>query len=407
MNARWNRWGRVAAAVGAAGIIFTAATLWAQRPSTERHVRELGRYLDGVKIAEPVRYGQLAVYPVLVDDVPLLRGRWLTADAAISGGVLVVSEKPGGSVPLVQIENRSRDEYVFLMRGEVLAGGMQTRTVRQDVVLAPGQKIDLNVFCVEARRWSGNTTFSAGSKTMVPQSIQKELRGGADQQKVWSEVTRNNAALKAENATGNLDEALQAAPVKKTLDDVRRRIVPAIPRGTTGFIFVDHGRALGLELFGSEDLARPAAQAAGFLCRGLRDPQCRGRGRRSGRQWRGHRPVRAALPRGQPAGEHPRLRLRHHHPGVAAFTPRPAGRRGEPRQHAGPLRRQFGGAVPPAPEPRPVIIYPNRNPEPEAPRRHGPAPAAGKMRDRSPPGATAGLSSSAAPALVSAPEGRQ
>ena len=235
---------------------FSSATLWAQRPSTERHVRELGRYLDGVKIAEPVTYGHLAVYPVLVDDVPLLRGRWLTADEAISRGVLVITEKPGGSVPLVQVENRSRDEYVFVMAGEVIAGGMQTRTVRHEVVLAPGQKIDVDVFCVEHARWSGDNKFAGGSKTMLPQSIKGKLRQGAGQSEMWSEVDRNNLALKQQNATGNLDEALQAAPVRGQLEEVRRRIVPAIPQGTAGFIFVHHGRPLGLELFGSEQIAR-------------------------------------------------------------------------------------------------------------------------------------------------------
>ncbi len=267
MNARSRGFGRraalaaLAAAIGCGWVVFSSATLWAQRPSTERHVQELGRYLDGVKIAEPVTYRQLAVYPVLVDDVPLLRGHWLTADEAISHGMLVVTEKPGGSVPLVQVENRSQSvarlsDSVFLMAGEVIAGGMQARTVRHEVVLAAGQKIDLDVFCVEAHRWSGEQRFSAGSKTMLPQSIQGELRKGSGQGKMWSEVTRNNKALNSENATSNLDEALQAAPVKKKLEDVRRRIIPAIPEGTTGFIFVDHGQALGLELFGSERLAR-------------------------------------------------------------------------------------------------------------------------------------------------------
>jgi hypothetical protein len=236
--------------------ILAAAPVWAQRPPTDRHVPELARYLDGVKIAAPIVYRQLAVYPILVDDVPLLRGRWLTCDAAISRGVLVVSEKGGGSVPVVRVENRSRDEYVFIMTGEVIAGGMQTRTVRHDVVLAPGQKIDLDVYCVEAHRWAGETRFSAGSDTMLPQSIQGELRRGADQGRVWSEVARNNAALKAENATGSLDAALKAAPVREKLEEVRRKIVPEIPRGTTGFIFLDRRRALGAELFGSEDLAR-------------------------------------------------------------------------------------------------------------------------------------------------------
>jgi hypothetical protein len=233
-----------------------AAPAWAQRPSTDKHVDELARYLDGVKIAAPVVYRQLAVYPILVEDVPLLHGRWLTCDAAISRGVLVVSEKGGGSVPVVWVENLSRDEYVFIMTGEVVAGGRQTRTVRHDVVLAPGQKIDLDVFCVEAHRWVGEGKFSAGSKTMLPQSIQGKLRGGGDQSAVWAEVARNNAALNAENSTGSLEVALKAAPVREKLDEVRRKIVPEIPRGTVGFLFVSRGRAVGAEMFGSEELAR-------------------------------------------------------------------------------------------------------------------------------------------------------
>jgi hypothetical protein len=236
--------------------LFGATPAWAQRPSTEKHVRELAKYLDGVKIAEPIVYRQLSVYPILVDDVPLLRGHWLTLDKAISRGILEVSEKAGGSVPVVRVGNKSRDESVLIMTGEVIAGGMQTRTVRHDVVLAPGQTIDLDVFCVEARRWAGEGKFSGGSKNMLPQSIQGKLRGGADQSGMWSEVARNNSSLRAENSTGSLDMALNSTHVRRKLDDVRRRILPQIPGGTVGFIFVGHGRALGAELFGSEDLAR-------------------------------------------------------------------------------------------------------------------------------------------------------
>lgn len=246
----------LAAAALLGSLIFAATPAWAQRPATDKHVRELAQYLGGVKIAAPVVFRQLAVYPVLVDDVRLLNGGWLTCDAAISRGLLVVSEKGGGAVPVLWVENRSPDQHVFIMGGEVIAGGMQTRTVRRDVVLAPGQKIDLEVFCVEAHRWAGEAKFSQGSKTMLPQSIQGEVRKGADQVKIWSEVARNNATLSAENATGSLEKALEAPPVRGKLDEVRRKIVPGIPAGTTGFIFVAHGRALGAELFGREDLAR-------------------------------------------------------------------------------------------------------------------------------------------------------
>jgi hypothetical protein len=236
--------------------IAAGATAWAQRPSTDRHVPELGRYLDRVQIAEPVVFRGLAVYPVLLSSGPDLRGAWLTMDQAISRGVLVVSEKgAGGSVPVVIVENRSHSEHVFMMGGEVISGGKQTRTVRNDLILAPGQRIDLDVFCVEAHRWSGEKSFGS-AKLLVPQSIQHELRRGATQAGVWAEVARNNAALRAENATGSLETAINSRPVQDGLAEVRGGIVPRIPEGTAGFVFVHGQRALGAEFFGNEEMAR-------------------------------------------------------------------------------------------------------------------------------------------------------
>ena len=248
-----SRWTFAALLLGV--VTFASTPAVAQRPPTDRHVRELARYLDGVKIAEPIVYRQLAVYPLLVDDVPLLRGRWLTLDAALSRGVLVIREKGAASVPAVWVENNSPDEYVLLVQGEVIKGGMQTRTVRHNAVLAPGQKLEVAVLCVEAHRWAGGKEFSA-ARTMVPQAIQGELRRGAGQSEVWSGVARNNRALGAENDTGSLERALKSAPVEEKLDAVRRKIVPEVPQGATGFIFVSRERAVGAELFGSETLAR-------------------------------------------------------------------------------------------------------------------------------------------------------
>lgn len=225
------------------------------RPSTAEHVPELAAWLDRVEIAEPVVYRHLAVYPLLLERPIELSGQWLSLDEAVSRGVLVVTEKGGGSVPVVIVENRSRSEHVLIISGEVISGGKQSRTVRQDAVLAPGERIELPVLCVEAGRWEGSSQFSAGH-ALVPQSIQQELRRGADQARIWSEVERNNRALGAENATGALDQALRSEKVQSRLAEVRRAIVPNIPRGTMGFIFVSGHQALGAEMFGSERLAR-------------------------------------------------------------------------------------------------------------------------------------------------------
>ena len=188
-------------------------------------------------------------------DAPL-RGRWLTLDDAIARGMLVVREKGShGVVAAVTVENRSRTENIFLMGGEILAGGKQTRTVRSDVVLTLGERAELPVYCVEAHRWKGGETFSAG-RLLAPQSIQLELRRGAAQAEIWAEVARSNEALRAENDTGSLEAAVKTKAVQDKLEDVRGAIVRHIPAEAVGYIFVHQGRALEMELFGNPSLAR-------------------------------------------------------------------------------------------------------------------------------------------------------
>ncbi|MBM4089927.1 MAG: hypothetical protein FJ276_10965 [Planctomycetes bacterium] len=249
------------AAVLAAAVagLCTAACAQGQTTNlapTDRHVPELARYLSHLQLSEPVVYRGLAVYSLQLLDDNTLRGGWLTLDQATSRGVLKVTEKgSGASVPVVEAENTSREEHIFLMAGEMLSGGKQTRAIRDDVVLAPGQRVTLSVFCVEQHRWQGGSAFGSAGQ-IVPQSIGRELRRGVDQASIWSEVARNNAALGADNDTGSLELALKSKGVADQLTEVRRGIEPEIPRGTVGYLFVCHGRAVGAELFGREDIAR-------------------------------------------------------------------------------------------------------------------------------------------------------
>jgi hypothetical protein len=212
--------------------------------------------MERLQLSEPVICRGLAVYSLQLIDGQTLRGHWLTLDRAMDQGLLKVTEKgSGGSVPEVVVQNTSLDAHVFIMAGEVIAGGKQTRVVRQDVVLAPGQRVDVDVFCVEQHRWQGGKDFGAANQ-LVPQSISKELRKSADQARIWSEVARNNRALGAENATGSLEHALKSSDVRNRLDEVRRQVMPQVPRGTVGYIFVAGGRAAGAEMFGSQEMAR-------------------------------------------------------------------------------------------------------------------------------------------------------
>jgi hypothetical protein len=207
-------------------------------PPPPGHNAELTQYLDRLEIGQPRVYGRLAVFPVVLRGGPGLGGNWLTMDEAFRQGALTLNEKDAGSVPLIWMENRSERDNILIVAGEVVAGGKQTRTIRQDVVLAPGQRVDVSVFCVEAHRWEGKTTF-APSPVMVPQSVQKEMRAGADQAKVWSEVARANDAAGARSATGNVEAGYAAAPVRTELDAARHAISPQMPVDAVGFLFIE------------------------------------------------------------------------------------------------------------------------------------------------------------------------
>ncbi len=64
------------------------------------HVPELANYLDRLELRGSVVCGRLAVFPVRLHGGEPLGGRWLTMDAALSRGILMVTEKGGGSVPV-------------------------------------------------------------------------------------------------------------------------------------------------------------------------------------------------------------------------------------------------------------------------------------------------------------------
>jgi hypothetical protein len=265
------------------------------------HVIELARFLESAEIYAGIDYPPLSVFPLrLRDGDPLARQAvketgqhrprvWLTMDDALASGRLVIFEKGGGGqVPVVQVENRSRMDHVLIMAGELLSGGKQARTVRQDVIVAPGQQVDVPVLCVEKRRWAGAPKFEAG-QTLLPQAIYRELRQGADQDRIWAEVARNNAALfgwkkmglapsrhdedtgddggrevpvpfsseqlRPENPTDSLHAALGDPQVRERVRVARQRILPEVPRDSVGFVFVMGGRAAGAEFFGHRTLA--------------------------------------------------------------------------------------------------------------------------------------------------------
>ncbi len=233
---------------------FAQEAAEAQRPEKElRHPPELQRLLANLTVDEPRVYKGMIVFPIRWSgrQAP---GDWETMDDAVAAQHLKISEKEQAQVSEVTVENVS-DRTIFLLSGEIIAGGQQTRMLRQDVVIEPKQTVVVPVFCVEHGRWSGGKGFSGGMNR-VPASINDAVQRGAAQGEVWQRVEEKSATFGADSETGNLNEVLESEDVQREMEAMHEELGKFSPEDTIGLAVADRrtGRIVGLELFGRRDL---------------------------------------------------------------------------------------------------------------------------------------------------------
>lgn len=141
------------------GFLATMVTAGGQKP--ER---------NGWRLAEPVVYENLSVFPVVSRGGVETAG-FVTLDEALSSGDAVVTERgseilrrtrdgrpvpmpmpypvSGASVNQLVLINRGSKPLV-LLAGELVSGGKQDRVIAKDRIVPPGaDPLPLDVFCVE------------------------------------------------------------------------------------------------------------------------------------------------------------------------------------------------------------------------------------------------------------------
>jgi hypothetical protein len=163
------------------------------------------------RLAEPVRYENLTVFPIVSRQVADTAG-FATLDEGLSSGEVVVSEgggdvlmrsrdgrpmgipqQRGASVNQLVLINRG-SKPLLLLAGELVSGGKQDRIIGKDRIVPPGAApLPLDVFCVENGRWSSGVQFSAG-KMMVHPSVREQAAVNQEQDKVWAAVRSGTTA---------------------------------------------------------------------------------------------------------------------------------------------------------------------------------------------------------------------
>jgi len=270
----------------------------------------------GYKVLEPIRHGNLTVFPVLASK-SYPTGEFLTLDEGLRSGEVVVTEY--GSLrglirrhpvqPVVHDNARGNAEVnrlvlvnnskrpLLLLAGEIVSGGKQDRVIGKDrIVPAESDPVDLSVFCVEPGRWVATSdhfgaseamygsaaSWVGGAKPNAPApmammaqpSVRAKAMGDKDQNEVWAEVKKQREAVSVEISaaapaaatemaqTSSYAKVMENDEVKKRVDAVAKPIEQNYQslikqlrdRNAVGVVVAVNGRIIWADVFASTEL---------------------------------------------------------------------------------------------------------------------------------------------------------
>ncbi len=248
---------------------------------------------SGYKVLAPIRQGNLTVFPVVAATSHDTQ-EFLTLDEGLRSGEVVVTEsgsvrplirrRPGAIPPLypgggaqvnqlVLVNNSKRP--LVLLAGEIVTGGKQDRVIGKDrIVPAESDPIDLGVFCVEPGRWVGTSSkFGGMSGALAAPSVRAKAMADKDQEKVWSEVRKNQAAVIAAmpaasaetvevEGTTSYARVMDNKEVRKQVDSIAAPIESSYrglmkelrDRNAVGVVVAVNGELIWADIFASTDL---------------------------------------------------------------------------------------------------------------------------------------------------------
>ena len=215
-----------------------------------------GEIVPGYKVLEPIRHGNLTVFPVITAAKSHDTAEFITLDEGLRSGEVVVTES-GNISPLIRprprhgqitplqygssaqvnqlvLVNNSKRPLI-LLAGEIVTGGKQDRVIGKDrLVPAESDPVDLGVFCVEPGRWTGaSAKFDSYNGAMAQPAVRGKAMAEKDQSQVWAEVGKSkevfahNAAPAAAGAIGGLSSyarVMDNKEVKEQVDSVAEPI---------------------------------------------------------------------------------------------------------------------------------------------------------------------------------------
>ena len=225
-------------------------------------------------LSGPFSYRNLQIF-LVHGDTRLENRHYYTLSEALAKGMVEVRET--GSVNELVIINHSK-ELVFLNAGDIVKGGRQDRTVKDDLILPPHSgEISLAAFCVEHGRWTGRgqekaEVFSSNSNMLSTRRQKLASRYENNQSEVWSGVAEQQLGLNSNVgilAGKSVDvrspassSSLQLSLENKDLGSVKQQYMDKLEpilNGKTdviGFVYAINGELNTAEIYDNKSLFR-------------------------------------------------------------------------------------------------------------------------------------------------------
>ncbi|MBZ5645787.1 MAG: hypothetical protein LAN37_01030 [Acidobacteriia bacterium] len=244
------------------------------------------------RVLAPITQGNLTIFPV-VASTTYDTSKFITLDEGLRSGDVVVTElgnvrgmirpRPGHVEPvphrdrgaevnrLVLVNNSNRP--LLLLAGEIVTGGKQDRVIGKDrIVPAQSDPLDMSVFCVEPGRWTATSDKFGGLQSQMAQpAIRSKAMGDKNQQMVWDEVHKSQAAMARSvpapaaaevNGAASYAGVMSNEEVKKQVDSVAipvQRSYDSVIRqlraqNAVGVVVAVNGQIIWADLFASTSL---------------------------------------------------------------------------------------------------------------------------------------------------------
>ena len=224
-------------------------------------MKVLNEFMAGLRTGELVEFNRLKILPVFVDEDRKLP--FLDLEEALKQGFIEITEiSEGGSVPDLEVSNKSESD-VIILDGEELIGAKQNRIVNTTIVVGAATKIKIPVSCVEQRRWRYTSPSFSSSKSVayaslrrmkhehVTASLRRESSYDTDQSGIWREVDAKMARMHVASPSAAMSDMYES-----TIDRTDEELHTTIPHREkqVGFLAFIGGNFAGGELFGSAEL---------------------------------------------------------------------------------------------------------------------------------------------------------